>query len=354
MKDKTSSDIEETNEQQGDLPLRGKTVAVTGANGFVGSNLVLAYSRKDCFVKPLVRENSHRSLLPAAPSPVEIDYSSSKSIAAALQNTDILIHNAAITRGKRWSDFEKHNIELTDKLIREVNNSKTVEQLIFISSQAAAGTCSAAKGKHPDGFARIETDECRPVSYYGRSKLLAEKLVETECRKNWTIIRPCSVYGEGDRDFLQYFKLVERGLSVLVGLRQRYISLIYVGQLCDIIIGVTLNPKAYGEVFFASDGNCYSWSDLIRNLEEAVGRKTVRIKIPSLLVLPFACGGEVIKMLTGKVPLINWQKSKEIRACHWVCDSSKVSSLAVQKSQSTTLMENLKHTYQWYKDKKWL
>ncbi len=325
--------------------MKDKTVAITGANGFVGSNLVRTYDQKGYDVKPLVRKNSNKYLLPAGPEHIEIDYSSGESIHAALQGSNVLVHNAAITRGRNWGDFVKYNLDLTEKLINQVNVNGTIEHFIFISSQAAAGSCASP---------RTEADECYPVSYYGKSKLLAERLVAAKCQKNWTIVRPCSVYGEGDKDFFEYFKLVEKRLSILVGLRQRYISLIHVGQLCEVIANITLESNAYGEVFFASDGICYSWVDFITALEEVVGKKTLKIKIPSLMVLPVAAAGEIINLLTGKVPLINWQKSKEIRACHWICDSSKIRGIVPQYNQEQTLKKGLKQTYKWYKDNKWL
>jgi len=52
-----------------------------------------------------------------------------------------------------------------------------------------------------------ESDKARPISAYGRSKLLAEQAVlEFSRERAATIVRPPSVYGPGDKDFLILFQ----------------------------------------------------------------------------------------------------------------------------------------------------
>ena len=76
---------------------------------------------------------------------------------------------------------------------------------VLISSLAAHG---------PAGLDQpaVETDPCRPITAYGRSKLAAEKLVWS---RDWpfrtAILRPPALYGPRDREFLPLFKLALRG-----------------------------------------------------------------------------------------------------------------------------------------------
>ena len=95
-----------------------------------------------------------------------------------------------------------------------------------MSSLAASGPC-------PDGRCLDEDEEPRPRTPYGRSKAALEAaLCAYVGRMNCTFIRAPGVYGPRDRDFLQYFKLVRRGVRVIVGERN-VMSLVYVKTLAE-------------------------------------------------------------------------------------------------------------------------
>ncbi len=319
-------------------------VAVTGANGFVGTHLVRMLAEKGIAVTALVRPTSEVNHLPSNIKIVSVDYDNKNRLKQVLAGHSCLIHNAAITKGRNWGIFFKHNVELTAKLVEAVNQVSTLQHLIFVSSQAASG-CSVSPKK--------EDEECCPVSYYGKSKHLAENVVKEKCLKNWTIVRPCSVYGPGDRDFFQYFKLIKKGLSFIVGYKKKYISLIYVEQLTEYILRIINNPITFGNIYFLSDGFFYSWEDFIFALEGVIGNKTTRIRIPDFMVITVAMGAELFGSICRKTFLLNWQKSKEIRAYHWICDSTNAQNL-LGKEFPDSLKDNLTKTYRWYKENKWL
>jgi len=321
-------------------------VAITGANGFVGSNMVSECLSRGWQVTGLVRKGADLSLLPADFKATVIDYLDTEELKSALQGNTILVHNAAITRGKNWEEFLRFNIELTSHIVRAANEVDSLQQFVFISSQAASGECDTLTGKR-------EEDECYPVSYYGKSKLLAEAEVVKNCRKEWTIIRPASVFGPGDSDFLQYFKLVKRGISLVIGYRPRYISLIPVSGLTEMVLQTFGNPKAYGEIFFASCSSYYSWDEFINALESAMNRKTIRIRIPELFVYPVALFGELKGKLSRRQALINLQKLREMKGRAWICDTGKARKLLGFELQRD-LKQELRKTYEWYRGKGWL
>ncbi|MBW6515000.1 MAG: NAD-dependent epimerase/dehydratase family protein [Candidatus Cloacimonetes bacterium] len=321
-------------------------VAITGANGFVGSNLVKYSLEKGCQVTGLVRHTANLSLLPKNYTATKVDYWDSEQVKSVLHDQDIIVHNAAITRGKNWQQFYQQNVELTNHLVKIFNEIQSLKQFVFISSQAAAGVCTGTAGKR-------EHEECLPVSYYGRSKLLAEEEIMNNCRKNWTIIRPASVFGAGDADFLQYFKLVRSGISFIIGFRPRYISLIHISGLVDMVYRTFDNPQAFNEIFFASCSSFYSWEDFISALEKAMGKKTLRIRIPEFLVYPVALWGEVKGGLSKRAALINLQKVREMKEGNWICDVGKAKE-SLGFDLESNLTEELRQTYEWYKEQGWL
>ena len=143
-------------------------ILITGANGFVGSNLINSL-KSDYDIFALVRNNSDINLISDEINIIRTDYSE-KDLKKIFSKVDIIIHLAGVTKGRNWEIFHKINMDLTNKISRIANESKNIKQLIFISSQAAAGM---SKNEIP----KNEHDNNLPVTFYGKSKLLAEQII---------------------------------------------------------------------------------------------------------------------------------------------------------------------------------
>lgn len=323
-----------------------KKIVITGSNGFIGSFLAKKLIQQKYDVTCFVRYGSNIELLHENSKIVYVDFSNDKEISNLLQNQEIIIHVAALTRAKKWQQFNKINIELTEKLINFYNTSNSLKQFIFISSQAAAGP---AKNKIP----KIESDLCTPISMYGKSKLAAENIIREKAKKTWTIIRPVAVFGPGEKDFLQIFKMVKKHISIFAGYSKKYFNLIYVDDLTDIIIKTIGNQKAYNQIFFASVGNVYSLDDFISNLEKVMNTSSIRFRIPEMLLLPAALVSEFCALHRQKIPLFNREKVKEMKQQYWLVNNQKVKEL-LNFTASSNLQTNLKKTYEWYKEKGWM
>lgn len=114
-----------------------KTVIVTGAAGFIGSNLCSA----------LEREDSLRIFAFTRETPWE-------SLEKILPEADFIFHLAGVNRTEREEDFEEGNAGLTDKLLNSLRVSGSAIPLLLASS--------------------IQAERDNP---YGNSKQIAEKLV---------------------------------------------------------------------------------------------------------------------------------------------------------------------------------
>ena len=85
-------------------------------------------------------------------------------------------------------------------------------RFVLVSSQAAAGP--AADLARPV----VEDDAPRPVEAYGASKLEAERVVRSfGDHVPFTIVRPSSIFGPFDRDFLTLFRFARHGVIVYPG-----------------------------------------------------------------------------------------------------------------------------------------
>lgn len=319
---------------------------VTGANGFVGSNLVRALLKKDYDVTCMVRRTSNLSSLEGlSVSYKYVDYNSIPLLQDACRGQQIVFHIAAKVRELTEKRYFDANVEVTRNLLEAIK-SGSVEKFVFLSTQAAAGP---ADGLNP----KTETCECNPVSYYGKSKLEAERVVREACFVPWIIIRSPSVYGPCDRDFLQYFKLVKNHLAPLAGFKKKYLSLVYVEDLVHMIIDAAENKLVDNEIFFAGDGNIYVLQDFMKAVEHAMGSKALTMHIPIFLSYILALFNEGMKHFTKRQAIINMQKVKEMKQYYWLCSIEKAQKLLNYRPHNS-LQEGVNKTYQWYKENKWL
>ena len=326
--------------------LMKKKALVTGANGFVGSNLVRALLKKGYHVTCLVRRTSDLSSLEDLPVSFKYaDYRSIPSLHDACKDQDIIFHVAAKVRELTEKRYFDANVEVTRNLLEAIKGSN-IRKFVFLSTQAAAGP---ADGLIP----KTEKCDCNPVSYYGKSKLEAERVVREECPVPWVIIRPPSVYGPYDKDFLQYFKLVNKHLAPLAGFKKKYFSLVYVEDLVQMIILASENEHANNEIFFAGDGNIYLLENFIDAVKKAMNKNAINLHIPIFLSYILAAFNECMKYFTKKQATINLQKVKEMKQCYWLCSIEKAQNMLNYKPHFS-LKEGVSETYQWYKEHRWL
>ncbi len=322
-----------------------KRILITGANGFVGSYLTQYLQEQGYSVTAMVRNSANCKLLFPHIQQIKTDYSQ-EDLNTAFSGQDIIIHCAALVRARNWNEYYQANVELTKKVMYAYQLNETNSQLVMLSSQAAAGMAAPCQAKK-------ETDPCNPITDYGRSKRIAEHLLIDGCLKPWTIIRPASVYGPGDKDFLSFFQAIQKHLSVNLGKPDKRISFVYVRELADLISKVLEAKASHYQIFFASDGKTYNQSDFVDALHKVIPTWTLQLQLPDSLLIPIAALSEMGGFLTKKAPVLNWQKKDEITGKNWVVSNEKAKSLLGFKPKPN-MVNNLKETYEWYQDKGWL
>lgn len=320
-------------------------IAVTGANGFLGSILVSRLSAPERQTVALLRRKADTSLLAPDQFIRYIDYNDSASIQTAIADCDVVIHNAGKTRALTFSEMLDANLGITARVVEAVNYS-SVRHFIYISSQAASRPSW-------QGEAIDETADSAPVTWYGKSKLWAERLIVKRCSTPWTILRPVPVYGGGDKDFLSLFRMAVRGLSLSMGSSSQILNMIHANQISDFILACIQYPTARNEIFFASDGQSYTQEQITSSIAKAVGKKVRSLNVPAIMALPVFKLGDLAALISGKASVINSQKYLEFSAPHWNCDVSKARRL-LGWDPEPRFDELIKETYQWYREHGWL
>src|SRR5204862_6713781 len=94
------------------------------------------------------------------------------------------------------------------------------------------------------------------LSLYGASKAKAEALVEGS-GLDWAIVRPPAVYGPGDKETLELFKMAKRGL-ILLPPRGR-VSLIHVDDLARLLLALADRSAPKRLLMEPDDGTPNGW-----------------------------------------------------------------------------------------------
>ena len=256
-----------------------------------------------------------------------------------------MVHCAGVVRALSLDAYWRANVEVTENLTRACSRER-VDRFIHISSLAAGG-CSS-RGKPRD-----ENDEDRPLTNYGLSKFAGEFPVRRNAR-SFTILRPCAVYGPGERDILQVFRLVaERGLDIRPKGKSPLLSFIDGRDVAAAALLCIGRDSTVGNTYYLSDGNFYEWDDFLACVEEAVSKKAKRINIPLFAAETYAMLACGFGKLIGRVPLLNSEKIFELQQEAWTCSPQRFFSDAGFKPRAD-LMMNVLETAEWYRDKGWI
>ncbi len=323
--------------------IEGK-VLLTGASGFVGSRVRdrLRDQGVDCVT--LRRGSSPKSEEGRA---VTADYDDIEALEAVFdqERPDVVLHVAGVTKGRTYEEFRRGNVMPTENLIAVAERVRPgLQRFVYVSSLVAYGPSTPTRPHQ-------ESDPREPIEFYGQSKLEAEQVVERS-QLPWTILRPPAIYGPGDVDHFQLFRLAARGLNPFYGNRKRCMSMIYVDDFVRGIEEAVVSDATVGKGYFVLTEDQVTWEELQAAIVETVGRKTLTIDLPEFVVSMSAAGSELMSRIDGKARLFNLQKAKMGAQEAWTC-SGDAARADFGFEGRIRLAEGLRQTHQWYLDNKW-
>jgi nucleoside-diphosphate-sugar epimerase len=325
-----------------------RRVLVTGGHGFVGSHLVDALLARGDRVRCLSRRAGVPEAL--AGRDVEVvpgDVRDAGAAERAVRGVDEVYHLAGLTRS------------LTERAMRDVNVGGTARMLGAALREGLSGRfvlCSslAASGPSRDGRPRTEEAPCTPVTWYGRSKAEAERLVLAAAgRLPVTIARPPSVYGPRERDLLAIFRAVSRGFAPRMEPSPRTISLVYATDLAEGLIALAESPATRGGTYFLAHDEAIAPEALTAAIARALDRAGRPLRIAPGVVGLIGRLAELGSQLTGAPALLNRQRLVDLREEHWTC-SADLARRTVGWRARTSLEEGLARTTAWYRESGWL
>lgn len=322
-------------------------VLITGASGFIGTNLRRALLEAGVDVVAIRRP---RSPEPTEGRSVVATYDDVDALARIVreEKPDVLYHVAGATKGVTYEDFQRANVMPTRNLLRAAADGHPgLGRFLHVSSVVAYGP-SRPEEPHREDAPR------RPIEHYGRSKLEAEEVVEAEERIPWTIVRPGGVYGPGDVDYFNLFREVERGRNLFFGNRRRWFSSIYVDDCVRGIVASAQGEATTGRGYFLCDPEPVTWEGFQRAIAAESGRPRVReVDLPEFLTGLAALGGELVTRMDGRPRLFNRQKVKMSSADAWTASGERAEE-DFGFRPGVALREGVRRSFRWYRAAGWL
>jgi nucleoside-diphosphate-sugar epimerase len=256
-------------------------ILLTGANGFVGRALCAHWAHEGPTLRPVLRQPD-----PARPDAVTMDISPHSDWTPHLVGVDCVVHLAARvhmlgdTAHDPLAAYRSANVAATLQLARQAQ-AAGVRRFVFLSSIKVSGEAT-----HGRPFCARDAPD--PQDPYGISKWEAEQgltQIALETGLEVVIIRPPLVYGPGVKaNFLQLMRLVARGWPLPLGSVHNRRSMVYVGNLVDLIVRCCHHPEAPGQTLLVSDGVDVSSAELVAALAQAMGRRSPLFSCPPALL----------------------------------------------------------------------
>lgn len=298
-------------------------LAVTGATGFVGGHL-LAEAASGHAITALTRRPQPERVGVAW---VEGDLADRDALAMLVAGADAVIHVAGVLNAPDEAGFEAGNVAGTAALLAAAE-AAGVPRLVFVSSLAA---------REPG------------LSLYGASKARAEALVAASPLAT-TIVRPPAVYGPGDRETLDLFRMARLGLVLLPSSGR--LSVVHAADLARLLLALAAAPAAPAGPLEPDDGVPNGWSQahFAHLLGDAVGRRVFPLAVPPALLRLAAGADRLIRKQRAK---LTPDRVSYFRHPDWVSVPARAVPRELWQARIPTPF-GLRETALWYRKAGWL
>jgi len=241
---------------------------VTGGTGLVGGALVRTLLTRGRAVRVLARDPGRAAgLFGSTVDVASGNLQNLESLRAACRGIGEVYHVAGAVDTHEHGDAEilDTNVEGTRRLLAAAQ-AAGVSRVVYTSSVSVYGD------QLPLGVA--ENAPLSPAGVYGVSKAQAERLVREAASAGLRamIVRPCMVYGPGDRYFVpQALRVVRLPVLPLPDGGRHLVDLVHADDLAAAHLLVMAAGHA-GEAYNVTDGGLYPAGELIRLMAGALHR----------------------------------------------------------------------------------
>ena len=328
----------------------GSNILVTGATGYTGGILIRKLVEMRMNVRAVARKSSN--IMPFTDLNIEWirgEVFDEETIKEAMKDVQYVFHLAAAFRQAKSieQDYRNVHVKSTQLIVQEALKNPDFKRLVHVSTMGVHGHISTPPGDENSRFA--------PGDGYQRTKAQAEvwlKEFTSTIPFPYTIIRPCGIYGPGEKRLFKLFKMATKTYFPILGQGKCWYHLVHVEDLTNAMIVAATKEKALGEAFIIGSSEAIRLEDMIEIIAREYQHKLKVIRLP---IKPFFIMGDIFEAICKPIkiePPIYRRR---------VAFYSKDRNFSTRKMREVLgyqpLFENEKGIVElahWYRDNKWL
>jgi 2-alkyl-3-oxoalkanoate reductase len=299
---------------------------ITGASGFIGSNLCRYFAQKGYEVHALVRPTSDLRFLDGLPVCLVYGDLADPHGFELPAGMDYVVHSASLTSDLASEEACERGIYgLTVNLFEALSRlSPRPSRVIYVSSTLVLGF---------DGENLSDAHPGKPADFlpYTRAKKKTEAFVRQAAERDGlpvVIIRPGDVYGPNDRTTsVHLLDGTERGFPLTVAHGQWVLPYCYVDNLCQAIHLACLKPGIEGRAYAVTNSDLPTWKMFFSRLQAGLGKKQ-RVYVPVWVAMLIATSQELRRKLNPRFePEVSFYRIKRITTTTTYDISNTISDL---------------------------
>ena len=238
----------------------GLLIAVTGATGFVGTEVVRQARAEGLRVRAVVRD-SKRVRAWGEREGVELvcgDVLEPASLASAFAGARAVVHLVGIIVERGRNTFERVHTDATRTVV-DAAKQAGIRRYVHMS---ALGTRANARSR------------------YHQTKWAAEEYVR-QSGLAWTILRPSVIYGPGDKAINVLAKVIRRLPFVpVLGDGNAKVQPVSIAAVAHAIIGALKNDASVGKTYDLCGPAAFTWNELYDKLLAFHGLRKPKLHLP--------------------------------------------------------------------------
>lgn len=258
-----------------------QNILITGANGFIGSNLSQCFLDKKFKVYGLVRKTSDLHFLEGLN--IDLIFGDLREVEKIKlpEGLDYIVHCASVVSDIAGDkECEKNIYQTAVNFVNHILKSNIrLKKFIYISTSLVLGYCKLNISEENPGKPAVSLPY---VKYKSKTE---QYLFETHKKQGFPVVvlRPTDVFGPNDRtSCLHILKGINDGYPPIVSRGQWIFPFCYVENLCQAVYLACETKNIEGRAYTVSNGGDVTWKECFSFFLKKLNKKQ-RFYIPVFL-----------------------------------------------------------------------